>query len=499
MLEPDLLTTDYLVVGAGPNGILLSNLLAKQGKQVSLIDAGATTHESCLLNLNSYEFKSKSKLPNSVHLFGGGTTQWLGRVGQFIDSDYNSNASRHSAWPVDRESLDPYFRMVFDLLLGSTLLDEDFIDTNIELAKYKSELTDSITLRLFRFSKLNVFQQLLEESQSYSNFTIRQNLLGLELIQNHDNLYTLKCVDKEGCATNLIAKKVFIAGGTLQSTALLMRSTSLKIPARDSYLGHYLMEHFDGFVGRIIIKKRNSSVLANICLDSQRRFKNSNFGVAFTLTSNKIRELSLPNMHFEVVPFKKKFIFESHTYLLKISEPIRIVLFSIERVLRKICDPFFNLAERILGRKSYSVWLKGEEFPFYDSSVQTSSHTQIFGVQKLVYNHKISKHTSTQIRRGLLEMKRQVDYEDLGKFLPYRHLMYQIKGFYLNPNWHPMGTSRMGSSSASSVCDTNLELHDQKGVFLVNPGVFPSGSNQNPTSMMLALTFRLAQYLKLNP
>ena len=90
-----------------------------------------------------------------------------------------------------------------------------------------------------------------------------------------------------------------------------MRSTNLKIPAKDNYLGHYLMEHFDGFVGRIIIKNRKPSVLANICLDSERRFKKSNFGVAFTLNSNKIRELSLPNMHFEIVPFKKKFIFES--------------------------------------------------------------------------------------------------------------------------------------------------------------------------------------------
>lgn len=496
MLEPAVITTDYLVVGAGPNGILLSNLLVKQGKNVTLIEAGGIAEESCLLDLNSYEFQSKSKLPKSVHLIGGGSTQWLGRIGEFIDSDFNSHLNRQSAWPVDKEILKPYFKMVFDLLFGSPLLDEEFIDTNTELAKIKSNLQNSITLRLFRFSNLSVFQQLLIESQSYSHFRIRPNLLGIELFQNYDKLYTLKCIDKEGNVTNFISKKVFIAGGTLQSTALLMRSTNLKIPAKDNYLGHYLMEHFDGFVGRIIIKNRKPSVLANICLDSERRFKKSNFGVAFTLNSNKIRELSLPNMHFEIVPFKKKFIFESHTYLLKIPEPIRIWLFNIERFLRKIYDPVMYLTGKILGQKSYSVWLKGEEFPFYDSCLQISNNSHIFGVPKLVYNHKISKHTSTQIRRGLTLMKRQVKSENLGKFLPYRHLMFRFKQFYLNPNWHPMGTTKIGENPATSICDINLELHSQKGVYLVNPGVFPTGSNQNPTSMMLALTFKLAEFLK---
>lgn len=496
MLAPAVMKTDYLVVGAGPNGILLSNLLAKQGKDVTLIEAGGITEESCLLNLGSYEFKSKSKLPKSVHLIGGGSTQWLGRIGEFTESDFSSHLNRQSTWPIDKEVLKPYFRKVFNLLFGSSLLDQEFIDTNTELAYIKSKLRNSITLRLFRFSNLGVFQQLLKESQTYSNFRIRPNLLGLELIQNYDNLYNLKCIDGEGNVTSIISKKVCIAGGTLQSTALLMRSTSLKIPARDNYLGHYLMEHFDGFVGRIVIKNQKPSVLTNIKLDSERRFKNSNFGVAFTLNSNKIRELSLPNLHFEVVPFKKKFIFEHHTYLLKLPEPIRILLFYIERFLRKIYDPVMFFIEKILRQKSYSVWMKGEEFPFYDSCVQMSRNSQIFGVPKLVYNHKISMHTSTQIRRGLALMKRQIKAENLGKFLPYRHLMFPFKQFYLNPNWHPMGTTRMGNDSTKTICDINLELHNQKGVYMVNPGVFPTGSNQNPTSMMLALTFRLAEYLK---
>jgi choline dehydrogenase-like flavoprotein len=59
-----------------------------------------------------------------------------------------------------------------------------------------------------------------------------------------------------------------------------------------------------------------------------------------------------------------------------------------------------------------------------------------------------------------------------------------------------MGTTNIGENPSTSICDINLERHSQKGVYLVNPGVFPTGSNQNPTSMMIALTFKLAEFLK---
>ena len=60
---------------------------------------------------------------------------------------------------------------------------------------------------------------------------------------------------------------------------------------------------------------------------------------------------------------------------------------------------------------------------------------------------------------------------------------------------HHLGTTRMGSSSSDSVCDTDLKYHGIKNLYLNSTSVFPTGGIANPTLTMLALTSRLAEKL----
>ena len=53
---------DCAVIGSGPSGIIISNLLAKQGKTVVLIEAGDFGKESNLLNKKKYEFVTRLRL-----------------------------------------------------------------------------------------------------------------------------------------------------------------------------------------------------------------------------------------------------------------------------------------------------------------------------------------------------------------------------------------------------------------------------------------------------
>jgi choline dehydrogenase-like flavoprotein len=140
----------------------------------------------------------------------------------------------------------------------------------------------------------------------------------------------------------------------------------------------------------------------------------------------------------------------------------------------------------LLRQKRFSIWLKGEEFPNYDSNLRLSDLTNEYGVQDLIYDHQISVETSKMVKYELMSIKEQLKLQMLGKFIPYRHLIWEGRNFYINPNWHPMGTTRMGDDDFSSICDKNLEVHCNKNIFLINPGIFPTGSNQNPTAMTMA-------------
>lgn len=61
---------------------------------------------------------------------------------------------------------------------------------------------------------------------------------------------------------------------------------------------------------------------------------------------------------------------------------------------------------------------------------------------------------------------------------------------------HPMGTTRMSPDPARGVVNPDLRLHDVKGLYCVGGSVFPTSGHANPTLMMLALSVRLAEHLR---
>ena len=60
---------------------------------------------------------------------------------------------------------------------------------------------------------------------------------------------------------------------------------------------------------------------------------------------------------------------------------------------------------------------------------------------------------------------------------------------------HEVGTTRMGSDSATSVTNQFGQLHDAKNVFVVDAGTFVSQADKNPTWTIMALAWRTSDYI----
>ena len=60
---------------------------------------------------------------------------------------------------------------------------------------------------------------------------------------------------------------------------------------------------------------------------------------------------------------------------------------------------------------------------------------------------------------------------------------------------HEVGTTRMGSDSATSVTNQFGQLHDAKNVFVVDAGTFVSQADKNPTWTIMALSWRTSDYI----
>lgn len=490
---------DFAIIGAGPNGIFLANELVRAGKKVLLFESGGFNSEEGLLNRDSYVFEAPSKMPTRIHTVGGGSTKWLGRVGQFIPTDFIPTAGRSEFWPLRYRELDDYFRKVFQKITSSGHLDREFIEKDDYLNRISRKLPKNLQLRIFRFSNLNTFSKILNDLIKNSNFTLVVNATCVEICPDQDSVYVLKFINSSptNFLTKIKSRKVIVAGGTLQSTALIMRSKRLKIPAKERFLGKFLMEHFDGYVGSLVVKRNNNQVLNRFCLKQDRTLQGATFGIAFSLSDEQILSQNAANLHFEVVEFKKKFIFETNSPFPYLPSLIQRCLLLFERAIRKIGDPILNLYDSLLHQNRYTIWMKGEEYPNENSTIDLCDNRETV-IPKIVYKHKISHRTSESVREGLVVIKQIILEENLGRFKVYRHLLNKRNSFYLNPNWHPMGTMRMANNKFEGICDSNLQVFGNPGLFLLSAAVFPTGSNHNPTSMVLALGQRLADHL-LNP
>jgi choline dehydrogenase-like flavoprotein len=63
---------------------------------------------------------------------------------------------------------------------------------------------------------------------------------------------------------------------------------------------------------------------------------------------------------------------------------------------------------------------------------------------------------------------------------------------------HPIGTTRMSENPKEGVVDFNGQVHGVEGLFIAGSSVFPTAGHANPTLMIVALSIRLADWLKAN-
>jgi choline dehydrogenase-like flavoprotein len=59
--------------------------------------------------------------------------------------------------------------------------------------------------------------------------------------------------------------------------------------------------------------------------------------------------------------------------------------------------------------------------------------------------------------------------------------------------YHPLGTARMGSDPRSSVIDSNHQVHDTPGLYVVDGAAVPSSIGVNPQVTIMALATRAAE------
>lgn len=469
---------ENLIIGAGPVGIYATKLLLENGLEVSIFESG-NVNESQKLNRSSYEFRTKSAMPNDVHKIGGGSNLWAGRIGEFTDSDFVENVNRDARWPFTKEALQPFYIRVAQDLGADFHSDEKIIDEISELIEQNS--LEGFEIRPYQFIKRDIFLNMFNEFRMDPRLRIETNTTVDQIIPIDERHFKVILTQPGTEPKFVFAKRIFVCCGTLQSTRVLLNSRDLIQSSNPKVLGKNLMEHVEGFVGVIRINKKQNNLFRKLSLNNSNQLSalDSRIGAGLRFSNSIRMEYSISlNCHFEIRKSPRiypkifpKFI--TNPAVRTINLFVKCVWFLYYKMVGFIL--------RMAGIDDYGVWLKAEEFPTDKSELAINSE------KIALYDHHVSIETCKEIERSIAIFKKLTHQNNFGNFKPFRWTKEISNNDNFASNWHPMGTLRCGVNRNQSICDPNLRLHGFENLFLLSAAVFPTGSNGNPTFTALAL------------
>lgn len=487
------LNSDVAVIGSGPVGLYLSLLLAKRGFKVVIIEAGGLGIESSHLNQTKYLFNTPSSLPKNAHMFGGGGNLWFRRIGEFLKRDFLPvSGVREECWPIEFDQLSVYASEVFQYFTGSPLRDSEIEEKYVSEAGL--ELPSIFSLRVHRSFPVESMLRLKDEVMNSPNIHILCNTYCAYIEPlanlNGSDTHALAVINESGQTSKIYANKVVVSAGALQSVALLERSISIVNPQSKAVLGKYLMEHLEGFVGFLDFKFEESrdkfldQFSPRYLVDSAEGL----VGAGLSFQPEILDKLKLSTFHLEFYGERIYPIIEDWDFLFLRKIGFAKIFDLINRLNGLLYKGFVRFRK---SRYRISVWIKAEEIPFSHSKTSFESKSN-----QVIYEHIVSRHSASLMRKNLKEISPGLEEFSGGKFRIRPRIRIFNRWLKMRPNWHPSGSLRMGVNSKTSVCNENFEVWGTSGVHILNSGIFPTGSNANPVFMSWLLAHRLADYLK---
>lgn len=280
------------------------------------------------------------------------------------------------------------------------------------------------------------------------------------------------------------ARLIFLCASTLESTRIMLNSTSRIFPnglANSSgVLGHYVMDHVFGVRVTGILKNGGSGTQDQ----SIRRLyipRWQNIGAQRSPSFMRGYGLQMTMIQADYV--RRHSVFACGGARPRRGPALKLWLAELRDLL------FLRHAAR---EKAAFVSLDafGEMLPNYDNRIEIDKEGGIDSCQipilKVDCQH--GENEAAMVKHMFTSAVEMFDAAGV-TLLDYQRLPYE-PGRCI----HEAGTCRMGKDPKKSVLNEFNQCHDVRNVFVTDGGCFPSQGTQNPTLTMMALTLRACEY-----
>jgi choline dehydrogenase-like flavoprotein len=503
---------DIVIVGGGPAGIVLALELTAKGANVCLIEAGGQGYDRNTQDLAMGIVLGDPYPPlrdTRLMALGGSSQVWAGWCRTLDPIDFATRAAiEHSGWPIDRETLLPFYRRAFPWLGLEVSSDDVAAWQKAEGGPLLPLNEKMISPTLFHQSMVrfgSVYRDRLERS---ANLTVYLNLPVARAFADPagDRVDCLEARTLNG-KTFKIAGEIFVlAAGGVENARLLLASgedPAHAIGNRHGLVGRHFTEHAFVEAGFLSLDEHSTSMEAY--------FRQGAYGArgGFALSPELLEQEGL----LQAAIFLKS-ADENHSIfddpsvkaMVELTEQWRgrkvpgSALGCLGTALQRPDRLAVAIRERLWRRaRGANRWrLRGifECAPQPTNRVRLSTEKDALGRPLPELHWRMGELDLRSMRRAHEVLDAALRERRLGRL--------EIRIPVEDDAWreaaseggkHPTGTTRMHDHPGQGVVDRNLQVHGLNNLFVAGSSVFPTGGYANPTLTIVALSLRLADHI----
>jgi choline dehydrogenase-like flavoprotein len=532
--------SDICIIGAGAAGISLALKFVDSDIQVLVLEAGGEGAEEATQALYRGQV-SDERLhapPDRYRQrqFGGSTVIWGGRCVPLDEIDFLVRPwISASGWPIGFDDLLPYYEE------ANRLCEAGAFAYTAETAFPKGMRP---MLRQFRGSEIT--DNTLERFSYPTNFA-RRYRRRLEIAKNiniilHANVTELLCNDEGSIVTALRVKTlrgqtfkvraayVVIATGGLEVPRLLLASRdrhAAGIGNGYDQVGRHYMCHLAGTIGDVQLNGNASDVWNGYEVSEEGVYCRRRFAIKASAQrrlgiGNFVARLHHPNLPdpahrtgaLSAIYLAKPFI--SYEYRKRLHDgEARSISEWIGHLRNLAADPFdtMNFMLHILRDRKfasrkfpslvirpksnhYSLDFHVEQVPNPISRIQLSDEQDALGMQRIVVDWRYSAFDIDTVRRAVRLLADELCACKAGTTSYDFDMVEQCAMRYGAYGGHHIGTARMSRTPRTGVVDANCKVHGIQNLYVSGSSVFTTSGQANPTLTVVALSLRLAAFLK---
>ena len=525
--ENTLIKVDLCIVGSGPVGLSIAKEFVGTDINVLVVEGGGFETEDETQKLNEIENIGDPRIIDQKRVrrrvLGGSSHVWTGRCAPFDEFDFqHRDWIEYSGWPIHLEELAPYFEKASEYLgLGPHCYDErlwEQFKVKTPLPALDEHLLEPIFWQFSkspRNPKISVdFGQDMKFPQAANiNMLLHANVTHINTNDEGNQFQSIEVSTLEHKKAIIEAKALVLGCGGIENARLLLASNR-QVPEglgnQHDLVGRFLMDHTLCALGRFDPQESNPvrSRFGHYWLDNEDGRHVYLHGVSLSQKVQEeekllrchafIEEADYPDTDPWTLMRDLKSILKSRQFGAKLFLTIVKILARLGEITRGLNRRLLKHRPQLSGAKTVEIHCMLEQRPDPNSRLRLSpDKVDALGMPLSEIDWKISDLE----RQTVLKMGDVIAQEFSRLNLPLPQIAPWLKE---DKNWrerfteksHPTGTTRLSSDPREGVVDTNLQLHGVSGIYIAGSSVFPTAGAANPTLMIVALSLRLANWLK---